>query len=115
MQTALFCILVAVLVCFLGILVRKSTNDSNSSSGDNIGLALTNWINGPPPDHTNNGYPIWTTDQILTLADALDFIVSGSTISGIFSVRLGLRLVYSSGVSNSIQDQIFNYTFMVRF
>ena len=96
----------------VGLLVRSATNQNNEGGGTSS-LALTTWIDGPPPAYFERGQPVWTDEQLLTQTDAFDFLLYGTKTTGIIDVRLGLRLLYTSAANNALQDALFDYTFQV--
>lgn len=104
---------ICILLGSVGLLVRLRT-DQNNQGDSSSGLALTTWIDGPPPlYYSNDGKPVWNETQILNQTDGFDFILSKTKSSGFFNTRLGLRLAYSSATSDSSQDSLFDYTFRV--
>lgn len=110
-QTIIFCLVVCLLLLIIGWLVRVSTLQSDRGTAS--GLALTTWLGGQPPAYFENGKPVWTDEQILTQADAFNFVLSTQTTTGLINARLGLRLVYTSAASNEVQDALFDYAFKV--
>ena len=112
-QTIIFCLVVCAMLFITGLLVRSATNQSNEGTGSSS-LTLTTWIDGPPPAYYEGGQPVWTDEQLLTQADAFDFVLYGTQTTGLFDVRLGLRLVYTDAANNAVQDALFDYTFQVR-
>lgn len=110
-QTIIFCLVVCLLLLIIGWLVRVSTLQSDRGTAS--GLALTTWLGGQPPAYFENGKPVWTDEQILTQADAFNFVLSTQATTGLINARLGLRLVYTSASSTEVQDALFDYAFKV--
>lgn len=113
LQAIIFYLVVCALLLIVGILVRIRTNQNNLGNSLSS-LALTTWIGGPPPAYyTKDGQPVWTDEQILTQSNDFDFLLYGTKVSGLFNAQLGLRLVYSGASNETIQDDLFDYTFRV--